>query len=180
MNSNIIEAYEDLFNNYRQIHKDEYIAKESLQNTITSILLRPSLGRSMDSPKRFMRAMARTASRNIVRGRREGQWLFFSSETPVNSYTDEGEPLSVYESYLESNDYGQIDSIENKMHLQDILRYLGDDVFFFMEHIEFPSRGRLRGATGISNRPKIFDSSKEKDRFNYLRSKIRKKYGRLP
>lgn len=178
MNDNILKAYEDLFNSYKQVNNDEYVAKESLQDTMIMLMSNNALTAEIKSPKPFIRAMARTASRNIIRGKRHGQKLFYSSETQ-EVVNEEGESSSIYEIMLEDNDNGQISSIDDRMFLCDIYKFLGEDLSFFIENIEFPSRVRLRGVTGVSNRPKIFDNESERKRHHYIRSKIKKRYGEL-
>ena len=178
MDDNIIKAYEDLFNSYKQVNNDEYVAKESLQDTMMILMMNKSLVSEIKSPKPFIRAIARTASRNIIRGKRHGQKVFYSSET-TEVINEDGDSLSVYEIMIEDNDNGQIASIEDRMLLSDIYKFLGEDLSFFIENIEFPSRGRLRGVTGVSNRPKIFENESERKKHHYIRKKIKKRYGEL-
>lgn len=175
MNVEIVDAYEKIFNDFRIVNQDEFIAKESIQMTMLKILIAPAGRITIRDPRRFIIASSRNFAKDVKRvSQGVKKNTYYDSETPAIFNEESGESLSLYEVSLNEVDHGQLSSTLDKIHLDDVKKCLGNEYDFVLDHLDFSDGTRVRGAKGVSNNPRIFDSDKDRYRMAYLRKRLKK------
>lgn len=172
----LVSAYKYVFNKFHVISDNEDVAKDAIQTAILEILA----GNVDVSSAKDLKSILIYVSKNYKRTMfMKNSWLSYDSTTGVIRNGDD--EISRLDARIMNNDYGQISSILHKIELDNVIESLGDNFDFVMNHIEFHGSGRGvgrlgRGATGISHRPRIYESDKDRYKMNYVIKKLRKEY----